>query len=199
MLSVANRRVECAITATLTLRRAEWDCHETAWLTRSLTFVLGSPVNGNALYGCMVSVANRRVQCVHHAVCNSVCVSPTIMSRASADGRATRSLDCGARCPRSLWEPARAACNTFLGLWRTLLLFAFAQGASAAGAIRSLDSCARCSPVRVRSGSECERRNIFLGLWRTLQYDIVLAQNTFLELENLANDRGESSENLTRI
>ena len=170
MISVANRRVECAITATLTLRRAEWDCHETAWLTRSLTFVLGSPVNGNVLYGCMVSVANRRVECVHHAVCNSVCVSPTIMSRASADGRATRSLDCGARCPRSLWEPARAACNTFLGLWRALLPHshslreraraaqfvrwtlahaappsAFAPGASASGATYSLESGARCS------------------------------------------------------
>ena len=118
----------------------------------------------------MVSVANRRVECVHHTVCNSVCVSPTIMSRASADGRATRSLDCGARCPRSLWEPARAACNTFLGLWRALLPHshslreraraaqfvrwtlahaappsAFAPGASASGATYSLDSGARCS------------------------------------------------------
>ena len=48
-----------------------------------------SPVNGNALYGCVISVANRRVECVHHAGCNSVCVSPTILSGASADGRRT--------------------------------------------------------------------------------------------------------------
>ena len=51
-----------------------------------------SPVNGNALYGCVISVANRRVECVHHAGCNSVCVSPTTMPGASADGCRTRKL-----------------------------------------------------------------------------------------------------------
>ena len=146
MISVANRRVECAITATLTLRRAEWDCHETAWLTRSLTFVLGSPVNGNALYGCMVSVANRRVECVHHAGCNSVCISPTTTV-----------------CP----ERARTAVQHVP--W-TVAHAARVRSGSQRGrrATRFLDSGARCFPIRIRSGNERGRRNSFVGLLRTL-------------------------------
>ena len=50
--------------------------------------------------------------------------------------------------PRSLWEPARVACNTFLGLARTR-----SGGERGRCAMRSLDSGARFSPVRCRSGA----------------------------------------------
>ena len=88
------------------------------------------------MYGCVFSVANRRVECVHHAGCNSVCVSPTTMSGASADGRATRSLDCGAHC-----SPVRARSRSQRGR---------------RAPTRFLDSGARCSPIRTRSGRAAE-------------------------------------------
>ena len=49
--------------------------------------------------------------------------------------------------PRSLREPARVACNTFLGL-------------------------VHAAPPRTRSGGERAACNAFLGLWRTLQYRV---------------------------
>ena len=79
--------------------RGRSQCRRATARTGSVTLVecavvisVVSPVNGNALYGCVISVANRRVECVHHAGCNSVCVSPTTMPGASADGCRTGKL-----------------------------------------------------------------------------------------------------------